>query len=243
MKKLEHIVMLNGAGEETLKSIVVAIASQDMLDGNSDFNKGRVFISHLLDGLGYLENFEPIPRLPHGAPLWPKGFVGSISHCQNWIIGILCRSVVVERVGIDIERVRPLVDMNYYAPIYLSKGEERMCLAVDWLATEVVLTLAFSAKETAMKAFSCPLNEILPFDSFEIKEFRPCSIQIVQYHSPSSKIKTREFSIHWEVLGDYVVTCLLHSRTFCDFQLCDVILPTLNSSQVYETVFYGEKLG
>ncbi len=46
----------------------------------------------------------------HREPVWPRGFVGSISHCEDLVLAVVAPSARVAAVGIDAERAGPLPD-------------------------------------------------------------------------------------------------------------------------------------
>jgi 4'-phosphopantetheinyl transferase EntD len=50
----------------------------------------------------------PILRGPHNEPLWPKGFIGSITHCDGYRAAVAARAGTVTALGIDAELHQPL---------------------------------------------------------------------------------------------------------------------------------------
>lgn len=51
---------------------------------------------------------QPIGAGPRGEPLWPRGVVGSITHCAGYRGAVLGRTARIMAVGIDAEPNRPL---------------------------------------------------------------------------------------------------------------------------------------
>jgi hypothetical protein len=51
-----------------------------------------------------------IPRHPSGAPIWPQGFAGSISHTNDLAATIMAQSPPIRGLGLDIEGDEPLDD-------------------------------------------------------------------------------------------------------------------------------------
>ncbi|MDV2979891.1 MULTISPECIES: 4'-phosphopantetheinyl transferase family protein [Micrococcaceae] len=49
-----------------------------------------------------------IPRTPNGAPSWPDGIIGSLTHCEGYRAAIVGRTVHGRSAGIDAEVHRPL---------------------------------------------------------------------------------------------------------------------------------------
>jgi len=61
----------------------------------------RAVARQLLASLGYAPC--DIRRGPGGAPIWPRGVVGSLSHCSNIAVAAVARATEIEALGIDIE--------------------------------------------------------------------------------------------------------------------------------------------
>ncbi|GAB2587952.1 4'-phosphopantetheinyl transferase superfamily protein [Streptomyces capparidis] len=51
---------------------------------------------------------EPVARGEHGAPRWPPGVVGSLTHCPGYRACAVARSADVAALGIDAEPALPL---------------------------------------------------------------------------------------------------------------------------------------
>ncbi|MGW7346795.1 4'-phosphopantetheinyl transferase family protein [Streptomyces sp. NPDC054854] len=71
-----------------------------------EFTTARRCAREALGGLG----LPPRPILPdrHGAPQWPEGVVGSITHCTGYRAAALARTTDVLLLGIDAEPNAPL---------------------------------------------------------------------------------------------------------------------------------------
>jgi 4'-phosphopantetheinyl transferase EntD len=97
---------------------------------------------------------EPVAILPgeSGAPAWPSGIVGSMTHCDGYRAAAAARRADVASIGIDAEPDEPLPD-GVLALVSLEP--ERAQLA--WLARERPGVcwdrLLFSAKESVYKAW------------------------------------------------------------------------------------------
>lgn len=103
--------------------------------------------------LGQL-GLPPVPLLPgeRGAPQWPAGVVGSMTHCQGYRAAALARSAELLAIGIDAE---PNDALPEGVPRLVLRQEEAQMLAelaagapdVHWDR------LLFSAKESVYKAW------------------------------------------------------------------------------------------
>lgn len=97
----------------------------------------------------------PAPIVPgdKGAPRWPAGFVGSMTHCAGYRAAAVARDAAVVSIGIDAEPAAPISDPGVLPLI--SHESERTALAalgerhphVPWDR------LLFSAKESVYKTW------------------------------------------------------------------------------------------
>lgn len=94
----------------------------------------------------------PAALLPDesGAPVWPTGIVGSMTHCRGYRAAVVARRTSVRALGIDAEPHRPLREGVLRL---VARPEEQAALAgLD--GTVCWGRLLFSAKEAAFKAWS-----------------------------------------------------------------------------------------
>lgn len=81
-------------------------------------------------------------------PLWPAGFVGSISHARAYCVAVVARRADAHGVGVDVEaldRVTPAVWRHIFTP------DEIEALNARPEADSLLATIAFSAKESLFK--------------------------------------------------------------------------------------------
>ncbi|CRK53212.1 4'-phosphopantetheinyl transferase Npt [Rhodococcus sp. RD6.2] len=106
----------------------------------------------------------PILKGERGVPLFPRGVVGSLTHCDGYRGAVLGYSMAVRTVGIDAEPHGPLPDGVLDA---VSLPAER-----DWLAgvgDEIHWDrLLFCAKEATYKAWFPLTNRWLGFEDAHI---------------------------------------------------------------------------
>jgi len=109
-----------------------------------------------------------IAKGPGGAPVWPDGVVGSITHCAGYRAAAVALTSDIFTVGIDAEPAEPLPDeiLNI-----ISIPRERAELAVIADAWPGVPwgRLLFSAKESVYKAWAPVTASFLDFDGAEIR--------------------------------------------------------------------------
>lgn len=114
----------------------------------ADFLAGRAAAQRCLEQLGYPR--QPLLRDKYGAPVWPAGVAGSITHDAGVAICIAMRSGAVRKLGIDLLDTRHRADFRNLARIYLS---EREMHRLDEL-NECDLQALFCMKESLVKVFS-----------------------------------------------------------------------------------------
>ena len=71
------------------------------------FTAGRLCARRALARLG-VEPEVPVPQGEDRTPVWPEGFVGSISHTTLWCAAVVARASEVRSLGIDLESSAPL---------------------------------------------------------------------------------------------------------------------------------------
>jgi len=110
-----------------------------------EFRTGRL-CAHRAMGLIGLEP-RPVLRGERGAPMWPAGVVGSITHCAGYRAAAIARGALA--IGIDAEPHRPappgVLDR-------IATAEE--IAGLDRLGVEEPDLLLFSAKESVYKAWN-----------------------------------------------------------------------------------------
>ncbi|MEV6927917.1 4'-phosphopantetheinyl transferase superfamily protein [Dactylosporangium sp. NPDC051485] len=111
----------------------------------------------------------PVPILPgeRGAPGWPPGIVGSMTHCDGYRAAAVARRRDIRSIGIDAEPNAPLP-----AGVLESVGRPAEREMVRRLATDAPAThwdrLLFSAKESVYKAWFPLTGAWLGFEDAEI---------------------------------------------------------------------------
>lgn len=152
---------------------------------------------------------EPMPILSssEGAPTWPHGFCGSLSHSHQHIAVLLARSSHYESVGIDIEDGRPLGAAT--SATVVTAQELQVIDQVGWLVPGITAEgIAFSAKEAAFKCqFPVTLDASLDFldVSLELGKY-PQSLGIRLANSGRPALRALENRIYIHLVTSYGVT-------------------------------------
>lgn len=121
------------------------------------FAAGRLCARRALAQLGY--SAAPIPFDAEGAPVWPCGVVGSISHKRQHCIVVVARPSAARSIGIDLERdvAEPDVVETEIVRRVCGTESERRQLKTLRRVTNSPGTLFLSAKEAFFK-FQFPLT-------------------------------------------------------------------------------------
>ncbi|MEV0387447.1 4'-phosphopantetheinyl transferase superfamily protein [Nonomuraea sp. NPDC050643] len=115
-----------------------------------EFTTVRACARRALDRLGH----PPVPIVPgeRGAPRWPAGVVGSMTHCEGYRGAAVARTSVMRTLGIDAEPHAPLPDG--VLEVVSLPAERRHLEILAAVSPEVHWDrLLFSAKESVYKAW------------------------------------------------------------------------------------------
>lgn len=115
----------------------------------AEFSTGRYCARQALERFGCSDGVVLADK--YGAPIWPAGYIGSISHCSNLAVAVVANWSADIFFGVDIEDAANIEDgvmAMVSSPDELEKLLLLPCddLSVSWR------TVLFSAKESAFKA-------------------------------------------------------------------------------------------
>jgi 4'-phosphopantetheinyl transferase EntD len=130
-----------------------------------EFAAGRLCVRRALHEYG-IDQF-PLRVAPDRQPVWPKGFVGSITHTAGLCAAVVAESRTIAAVGIDSEIV------GHVTPDIWST----ICVAgeADWVNSlrpserAAAITLIFSAKEAFYKCQYPLVSEWLDFHDLVVE--------------------------------------------------------------------------
>jgi 4'-phosphopantetheinyl transferase EntD len=131
-----------------------------------EFATGRACARRALRRLG----LPPGPILPgaRGAPIWPHGVVGSLTHCDGYCAAALGFGKDVRAIGIDAEPDAPLPD-GVLEVIALRPEAATVRELADAGPGPSWDRLLFSAKESVYKAWFPPTHRWLDFAGAQIE--------------------------------------------------------------------------
>lgn len=139
------------------------------------FAAGRFCVQKSLGVLGYRDEVE-VPIGPNGAPVWPTGVMGSITHTRFLARAVMGYPVELKDegkfgIGIDSERVMSEEVAQRVSKVVLTPADSELYRQMAGMEFATFVSCAFSIKESLFKALS-PLNAgvTLGFRSIELVE-------------------------------------------------------------------------
>lgn len=129
-----------------------------------DFALGR-FCAHR--ALAQMDrDVAAIPIGDAGAPIWPAGIVGSITHTSGYAAAMVASREMFQAIGIDAERIGGVTEA--LMPRLFGETEQEWLMAQDAQARPTALTIFFSAKEAFFKAFAGRMANRLSFQDIHV---------------------------------------------------------------------------
>jgi 4'-phosphopantetheinyl transferase EntD len=128
-----------------------------------EFAAGRVYARAALAALACPP--QAIPAAADRRPIWPRGFVGSISHCDHLCAAIVGRSAAYLGLGIDIDDDTPLEDG---LRDIICRPDERRIVAENGLSADGA-KLLFVVKEAVFKAYYPATSAFLDFHEVSVE--------------------------------------------------------------------------
>lgn len=126
-----------------------------------EFRAGRHCAHAALQKFGLAR--QAILRDAHRAPLWPEGYLGSISHCQDLCIAACAKQHPIISLGLDVEPLKPL---KPGVEQYIQTAAETAYL--ESFSPRLPQRLVFSAKESLYKCFYPLLKTFFGFHTVEV---------------------------------------------------------------------------
>ena len=139
------------SGEHALFAEEAAIVAGAVSKRRAEFAAGRHCARAALGQLGRAG--APLLRLPDGAPDWPAGTVGSISHTEGCVVGVAALDTLVCAVGVDVEQQGDTVPPGVLA-LVCNDAERRWLAALPSDEAAGAVRALFSVKEAVVKCTS-----------------------------------------------------------------------------------------
>lgn len=130
-----------------------------------EFAAGRLCAVAALNSLG--ASSHSVGRELGGAPIWPTGVVGSISHTDDLAVAVAAPSEIVKAIGVDIELVGGLETALW--AICFSETEQSQLHRANVGLRSSLATALFAAKEAFYKAQWPVTREWVDFLDVEVE--------------------------------------------------------------------------
>ena len=131
-----------------------------------DFALGRACARAALAQAGLFQaGGVMIARDEDGKPVWPEGFVGSITHTQGYAAALAARAADFAAVGVDAERVGGVTPE--LMPRLFDAAERDWLESLDAVRRPAMAAVLFSAKEACFKASAA--GKVLAFQGIHIE--------------------------------------------------------------------------
>lgn len=133
----------------------------------AEYFHGRVMARAALASIG--ADHVDVGTGPSREPLWPDGFVGSISHTRTRAAAVAALRREVMGLGIDLENIADANACRSLAATVVNE-EERAYLQslADDLPWDIALTAVFSAKESFFKAAFGTVGRYFDFSAAQV---------------------------------------------------------------------------
>lgn len=176
----------------------------------SEFIAGRALARKLLAEYGCEDQVGHC--VSERMPLWPSGFIGSITHSNGIAACTVLPRTDCVGVGVDIEHwIAEKTAMELAASIW-TNTEAEVCSKYEWNPSKA-LTLVFSAKESLFKALYPQCREFFDFFGAEVisvtgsRYAGRLRIKLMQSLSPIYT-RGRVFCVEYKLLQTGVMTGL-----------------------------------
>ena len=148
-----------------------------------EFTAGRICARRALSRLGAPP--EPLLADADRMPLWPDGFVGTISHVHDFCGVAVARRSSVAGLGFDVE---PALELPSDAwRVVLTEDERARLNALPQRERGVTARLVFSAKEAFYKCYRSAGGGWLDFDEVDL-HLTPDSDAVIELRGTKSPV-------------------------------------------------------
>ena len=147
----------------------------------------------------------PILRGAGREPLWPEGFVGSITHCKGFVCAVVGRRTALRSIGVDAEHHARLSDR--IEPRVLTSDEALRLEGLAAAERSRAAGLIFSAKEVVHKNVAPLFGRNLGFHDVSIRVERESVHFTVRAESARAEdLPWHAFQGRFAILGGTVFT-------------------------------------
>jgi 4'-phosphopantetheinyl transferase EntD len=184
-----------------------AVIARAVAKRRAEFTTGRACARLALTRLGVPAG--PIPPGDRGAPRWPPGIVGSLTHCDGYRGAAVARSARVLTIGLDAEPAQALPDgvLDY---ISLPAERDRLAALARQAPGQPWDRMLFCAKESVYKAWFPLTGTWLGFGEADI-EITPAGTFAARLLVPGPDVDGRPlagFAGRWLARDGLILTAI-----------------------------------
>jgi 4'-phosphopantetheinyl transferase EntD len=107
-------------------------------------------------------------------PIWPEGVVGIITHAGRFAAAVAANAGSITGIGIDIEQlIRPETRQSVEDTVLKPAEQALLHALAGSVPYEMLLTIAFSAKESFFKGSFATVGTYFDFDAVELTALDP----------------------------------------------------------------------
>ncbi|MCG7498647.1 4'-phosphopantetheinyl transferase superfamily protein [Vibrio sp. Of7-15] len=146
-----------------------------------------------------------------GAPIWPNGYRGSISHTSAYAAALISRSPNIQFVGIDIEELMPDIQACRVSK-YVANEIELSILSASLESYSERVTCAFSTKEAIFKALYPYIERHFGFDSARIVALESRNRVVLSLNSHLAKLHNlpEQYFVEFQSTGGCIFSKVLN---------------------------------
>jgi 4'-phosphopantetheinyl transferase EntD len=180
----------------------------------SEFLAGRLSAKYALKELA--SNGEAVFNVGiggHRQPIWPIGYIGSISHTNDKALAIVSNRNE-DSIGIDIENIHPINVFNDVSN-HIFRSSEYELLRKHGFSSEQIFSIIFSAKESVFKSLFGLVNIFFDFDvarldCVDIENFK-LVFNLNNNFSERFRLPVKQ-TVLFEVTSKYVITYTVNAN-------------------------------
>ena len=140
------------------------------------------------------------------SPIWPAGFVGSLSHSDAWVWGCVVRQTDLVSIGIDTELIAS-TELRQDVQKTIATEAEWNLVGQSSLTPDEVFTLVFSAKEAFYKCWFPLVETYFDFFDAEVVALTPSTICLKTLPShPGYDTGLGALKVHYSICDSSVFT-------------------------------------
>ena len=174
----------------------------------AEFLAGRFVAKQILLTAFQQEIAPTIHINKHRSPVWPKGFMGSLTHNPSIALCAMSKRADIQYIGVDIESILTEQKALEVSPQIHSNAELSLLVSVG-LSPNLATTLIFSAKESLFKAIYPFVGEYFGFECAEVISVDSAGLTLsLTDKFPFPAPHSRTYYCQFEIQENSVITML-----------------------------------